>query len=79
MSAHPDAARCCARCAHFDGDARSLEARIAGLRVLGSGYASVRDEDGLCARHERFAAARATCADFTPVARIPVEASVQRN
>lgn len=55
---------------HFDGDAHSLEARIAGLRVLGSGYASVRDDDGLCARHERFAAAHATCAEFAPVAQV---------
>jgi hypothetical protein len=76
MKGDLDAARCCACCTHFDGDARSLETRIAGLRVLGSGYASVRDEDGLCARHERFAAARATCAEFAPAKPIPVEVSV---
>jgi len=75
MNRNLDAARCCAHCTHFDGDAHSLEARIAGLRTFGSGFASVRDEDGLCARHERFAAARATCAEFAPVATGLVEAA----
>ena len=71
-----DSGTTCARCRFFDGDAASLEATLAGLRVLGSGYASVRDEDGICALRQRFASARSTCADFAPVSDRAVTAAV---
>jgi hypothetical protein len=54
----------CRNCVFFDGDPQSMEVRIAGLRTLGSGFASVRDQDGLCEKHERYISATATCANF---------------
>jgi hypothetical protein len=55
---------CCSNCAFFDGDPRSLEVRIKGLRTFGSGFASVRDEDGLCAKHQRYVSAHSSCREF---------------
>jgi hypothetical protein len=57
-------ARCCGACAHFRNDAAFLEAAFAGLTSLGSGHSSVRSEDGLCLRHDRYLAATSWCGDF---------------
>jgi hypothetical protein len=57
---------CCANCAYFTDDARALESAIAGLRSFGSGFASVRGEDGLCSRHERYIGARSHCPGHVP-------------
>jgi hypothetical protein len=62
-SAREDRARC-GRCAHFRNDPAYLEAVFAGLASLGSAYGSVRGEDGLCLRHERYLGADSRCADF---------------
>lgn len=59
------AARRCGNCAHFRNDPAWLEAVIPGLASLSSGDASVRAEDGLCLRHDRYLGADACCADFT--------------
>jgi hypothetical protein len=32
---------------------------------MSSGDASVRADDGICLRHDRYLSARASCADFT--------------
>lgn len=56
----------CGACGHFRNDPAYLEAAIPGLSSLSSGDASVRADDGLCLRHERYSSARASCADFTP-------------
>jgi len=56
----------CCGCASFRGDASDLEALLPGLSSLSSGYASVRSDDGICMRHERFVGARSCCADFSP-------------
>jgi hypothetical protein len=56
--------RCCGRCTHFRSAPAELEAAIAGLRSLGSGYAAVRADDGLCDRHGRYLAATSSCAQF---------------
>ena len=58
-------ADCCARCAHFECEPVALELAIPGLRSLGSGFASVRADDGLCRRHERYLSAYARCIDFS--------------
>jgi hypothetical protein len=55
----------CRNCAHFRNDAAYLEAVFAGLASLSSAYGSVRGEDGLCLRHDRYLGARSCCADFT--------------
>jgi len=61
-------AACCLNCAHFERDARAIEAAFPGLRALSSGFASVRADDGLCARHDRYVAGTARCAQFLAVA-----------
>jgi hypothetical protein len=53
--------RQCATCTYFDNAPRTLEREIPGLRFLSSGFASVRDRDGLCRMNERYVPARASC------------------
>ncbi len=54
----------CAECKHFRNDPAALEAAFPGLSSLSSARGSVRADDGLCARHDRYLSARANCADF---------------
>lgn len=54
----------CRTCAHFRNDPAYLEAVFAGLASLGSAYGSVRAEDGLCLRHDRYLGPGSLCADF---------------
>jgi hypothetical protein len=49
---------------HFERDPAKIEAAIPGLRSMGSGFASVRANDGLCRKHERYLSAQSSCADF---------------
>lgn len=55
---------CCASCAHFDRDPLTIEKAIPGLNVMSSGFASVRDNDGMCAQHDRYVPAYGRCAAF---------------
>jgi len=57
----------CGACGSFRNDAAYLEAAIPGLSSLSSATASVRVQDGICLRHDRYLSARASCPDFTPV------------
>ncbi|WP_158815861.1 hypothetical protein [Methylocapsa sp. S129] len=57
----------CGRCVHFHNDRAYLEAAMPGLSSMSSGDASVRADDGVCERHDRYLSARASCADFKPV------------
>jgi hypothetical protein len=61
----------CRACRHFRNDPAHLEAVFKGLSSLGSAYASVRGEDGICERHERYLSARASCPDFNPAPHPP--------
>jgi len=54
--------RSCATCVSFRADPFELESAIPGLRSFGSGFAAVRSNDGLCARHDRYLSASACCA-----------------
>jgi hypothetical protein len=56
----------CADCCHFRNDARFIEAAFGGLTSLGSAYGSVRADDGICLRHNRYLGARSSCGDFSP-------------
>jgi hypothetical protein len=56
----------CGTCAHFCNDSDYLEAVFKGMTSFSSGYASVRAEDGLCTRHDRYLGARSSCPDFAP-------------
>jgi len=58
----PPRRRSCATCVSFRSDPFELESAIAGLRSFGSGFAAVRSDDGLCARHDRYLSASACCA-----------------
>jgi len=58
------AARCCARCVHFQSSPVLIEQRLSGLASLSSAYASIRAEDGLCMRHDRYVAATSACAEL---------------
>jgi hypothetical protein len=62
----PQSGRQCRACRHFRNDAKYLEAVIAGLTSLSSGYGSTRFDDGICLRHDRYLSARSSCADFAP-------------
>jgi hypothetical protein len=42
------------------------------MTSLSSGYGSVRSDDGVCLRHDRYLSARSCCADFLPVASNPI-------
>ncbi len=57
----------CATCAHFRNEPDFLEREIPGLASMSSAHASVRADDGICTRHDRYLSARASCADFTPL------------
>jgi hypothetical protein len=56
--------RRCGACVHFRNDPAYLESVFAGLSSLSSAWASVRAEDGLCLRHERYLGARSWCDAF---------------
>jgi hypothetical protein len=60
-----EAAGRCGACAHFRNDAAYLESAIPGYSSLSSASASVRADDGLCLRRDRYLSARAGCADFS--------------
>jgi hypothetical protein len=54
----------CAQCVFFDSRAATIERQFPGLSSLSSGYASVRDGDGLCTKHLRLLRATSGCAEF---------------
>jgi hypothetical protein len=58
----------CRSCVHFRNDAKFLESVFSGLTSLSSGFGSVRADDGVCLRHDRYLSARSFCADFAPLA-----------
>jgi hypothetical protein len=62
----------CRSCDHFRNDPKYLETVFEGLTSLSSGYGSVRSDDGVCLRHDRYLSARSSCADFLPVTSHPI-------
>jgi len=64
--AAPSRQNTCRDCRHFRDDPAYLEAICGGLASMGSAYASVRGEDGLCDHHGRYVSARAWCETFQP-------------
>ena len=59
----------CADCRYFESDPKRIEAMVPGLTVLGSAYASVAADDGMCLRHDTYHSSRFGCGDFAPVGR----------
>ncbi len=56
--------RRCFFCSHFDASPASAERNVPGLRVMGSGYSSVRGEDGSCNKLQRYLSGHYSCAAF---------------
>ena len=56
----------CLHCAHFCNDPQTMEEEIPGLRVMGSGWASVRKQDGICRKRGLYLDASSSCPDFVP-------------
>ena len=54
----------CLTCRHFRNGPRYLESVFKGMNILGSAYASVRSNDGICLRHDLYLSADARCDDF---------------
>ena len=55
----------CVDCRHFRNSPQYLEATFKGLTALGSGYASVRKDDGVCLEHGTYHSAMASCERFS--------------
>ncbi len=56
----------CQKCAHFQNDPALIEDTYPGLMTMSSGFASVRDRDGLCNYHQLYLSARDSCPYFAP-------------
>jgi hypothetical protein len=56
----------CQKCAYFQNDPALIEAAYPGLTTMSSGYASVRDRDGLCNYNQLYLSARDSCPHFAP-------------
>lgn len=54
-------AQSCQRCVHFKNDPVLVENTFPGLTTMSSGFASVRDKDGLCSYHQLYLSARDSC------------------
>ena len=54
----------CFGCAHFHNDTETIQRVLPGISSFSSAHASVRADDGLCARHDTLINGRGSCADF---------------
>jgi hypothetical protein len=62
----------CQNCSWFQNDPAHIEAVYRGLTTMSSGFASVRDRDGICDHHRLYLSARDGCGDFTPQTRVDI-------
>jgi len=51
----------CQNCVHFKNEPALVEEVYRGLTAMSSGFASVRDRDGFCGRHQLYLSARDSC------------------
>jgi len=56
----------CLNCRLFDNDPVRLESVFRNLTIMGSAYASVRGDSGLCGYDDRFRMPRTACEHFKP-------------
>ena len=56
--------RCCLNCIYFNNSPRYIESVFAGLTVLGSGYSSVKRDDGICQLDGRFLSGYNLCKSY---------------
>ena len=66
--AGPDTCRTCRTCRHFRNAAAFLEGQVAGLTSMSSAYADVRQDDGICLRHDIHLRATASCGEHQAAA-----------
>jgi hypothetical protein len=55
----------CADCKYFRNEPEFLEQVFRGLGSLSSARGSVRADDGICLRHDRYLSARSSCPEHT--------------
>ena len=55
----------CQNCAHFQNDPALIEKAYPGLTIMSSGFASVRDKDGICNFNQLYLSARDSCPHFS--------------
>ena len=51
----------CQSCIHFCNSPTYIEETFKGLTILSSGYASVKQSDGICKKHNRYLCAQDYC------------------
>lgn len=56
----------CLVCSYFEDDPDNLEKIFKNLRIMCSGYASVRGDSGICNFSDRFRMPRNRCEHFKP-------------
>ena len=56
----------CQDCGYFEDDPDQLEKIFKNLRIMCSGYASVRGDSGICKYSDRFRMPRTRCEHFKP-------------
>ena len=61
----------CEACVYFRNDPAGLEKAFPGLVAMGSAFASVTAQDGLCTGHGLYLSARDTCKSFSPAHEAP--------
>lgn len=54
----------CQHCIYFKNDPAFIEAAYPGLTVMSSGFASVRDRDGICSYNQIYLSAGDSCSNF---------------
>jgi hypothetical protein len=54
----------CKNCKHFKNAPALIEEAYPGLNIMSSGFASVRDQDGICNYHQLYLSARDGCPQF---------------
>jgi hypothetical protein len=55
----------CQGCVWFQNDPAFIETAYPGLTTMSSGFASVRDRDGVCEFHQLYLSARDSCEQFS--------------
>jgi hypothetical protein len=55
----------CQGCSYFQNNPAAIEKAYPGLTAMSSGFASVRDSDGICNYHQIYLSARDCCPQFT--------------
>lgn len=54
----------CEKCVHFQNDPALIEETYPGLTSMSSGFAAVRDRDGICNHNQLYLSAHDTCPHF---------------